>query len=74
MKKFMIATSLVFVFGIWAEWLIFSNPTKGVVLYMEPQAESWKLHVLTSQGTIMDIKLSPAVWQEWLQRKPIKEE
>lgn len=71
MKKFSIIVSLVFVLAICAEWIILSNPTSGVVLFMNPEHKlnTWRLHVITNQGNFMDVELPPTVWQEWLQHK-----
>lgn len=76
MKKFTIIVSMVFALGIWAEWVILSNPTTGVVLYLEHQKNSddFKLHTLTSEGMRMEICMPSKVWREWLEpRKPREE-
>lgn len=75
MRKFTIICSLVFVLAMWAEWVMFSNPSKGVVLDMEYQraTDAFKLRVLTSEGTYMDIKLPSKAWRDWLQPRLIQD-
>ena len=75
MKKFMTGALIVFLLGIWAEWVILSNPTKGVVLGMEHQINSddFKLLVLNSEGLPMQIRMPAKVWQEWFQRRVVTE-
>lgn len=69
MKKFTIVAVLVFAIAIGAEWFILGAPTKGVVLgaNYDPASDNFKLHVMTSEGTYMDVKMSPKVWRDWWQ-------
>lgn len=75
MKKFGICAAIVFLLGIWAEWLIFSNPSKGVVHYIkyQPRTDSYHLYVVNSDGLPMDINMPSKVWREWLQPRIIEE-
>lgn len=69
MVKFSIIVTLVFLLGIWAEWVMLSNPTTGVVLDAEYEraSDNFKLNVVTSEGTRMTIKMPPRVWRDWFQ-------
>lgn len=75
MRKFALITLLVFALGIWAEWVMLSNPTSGVVLNMEhqPITDNYKLYVMTSEGTTMEIRLPSRVWRDWLEPRVIQE-
>lgn len=69
MMKFGIVAALVFATAIGAEWFMLGAPTKGVVLNAnyDPVSDGFKLRVMTSEGTYMDVKMSPRVWREWWQ-------
>lgn len=75
MKKFTIVAVLVFATAIGAEWFMLGAPTKGVVLdaQYERATDSFKLRVLTSEGTPMDVKMSPKVWRDWWRIRIIEE-
>lgn len=75
MRKFGIITALVFVLAAWAEWCMLGSPSSGVVLDMQhqPITDNWKLHVITSEGTHMEIRLPRRVWRDWLQPRVIQE-
>ena len=75
MKKFGIIAALVFATAIGAEWFILGAPDKGVVLdaNYEPVTDSFKLRIMTSEGTYMNVKMSPKVWREWWQIRRIEE-
>lgn len=74
MKKFSIIVVLVFAVCIGAEWFMFGAPRKGVVLSMQYQtSDDYKLNVLTSEGTTMEIRLPSKTWRDWLEPRTINE-
>lgn len=75
MLKFSIVISLVFVLGVWAEWVMLSNPSSGVVLGMkyQPLTDTYKVNVMTSEGTLMEISMSSKVWREHFEARTYKE-